>query len=90
MPQMLEGVMLVCFGSAWPFSIWKSFSSKSNGGKSLLFLWIIFIGYLCGITHKILAAPDRVTFLYVLNAIMVLTDITLFYRNKIFANKNAA
>ncbi|MBN2364278.1 hypothetical protein JXL83_09115 [candidate division WOR-3 bacterium] len=90
MPQIFEGVMLVCFGSAWPFSIWKSFSSKNNEGKSLPFLWIIFIGYLCGITHKILAVPDKITFLYALNALMVLTDITLFYRNRTFANKSAA
>ncbi len=77
-----EAIMLVCFGSAWPFSIYKSYKSKSVKGKSLGFLIIIFIGYLCGIIHKIFYHFDGVILLYVLNFIMVGIDIILFLRNK--------
>jgi hypothetical protein len=82
---IFEAMMLICFGSAWPFSIWKSARSKSNSGKSLLFLYIIDFGYLCGILHRLIWAPDRVIILYILNFSMVSADIILFYRNRIIS-----
>jgi len=35
--SMFEIIMLVCFGAAWPFSIYKSYTSRSNAGKSIFF-----------------------------------------------------
>jgi hypothetical protein len=80
--SIFEIGMLVGFGFAWPFSIWRSYTSKQNGGKSLLFLYVILFGYICGVLHKIFYAYDLVIYLYILNAIMVSIDIALFYRNK--------
>lgn len=73
--------MLICFGAAWPFSIWKSYKSRSNQGKSMVFLLIVEIGYISGITHKILYSFDFVIYLYILNALLVLTDMMLYWRN---------
>ena len=53
-----EIIMLVCFGAAWPFSIVKAYRSRENGGKSLLFLIVIFIGYLAGTANKLWYKPD--------------------------------
>ncbi|MGE5558035.1 MAG: hypothetical protein ACM3WV_05410 [Bacillota bacterium] len=83
--SLFEAIMLVCFGAAWPFSIYKSYKSGSTGGKSLLFLYIVLIGYLSGICHKLLYACDAVVYLYILNGLMVLADIMLFYRNRRFS-----
>lgn len=77
-----EIVMLISFGAAWPFSLYRSYKSKSTGGKSEIFLWIVLIGYISGIFHKLFFALDAVIFLYFLNASMVLADIILFHRNK--------
>ena len=51
--SILEIVMLICFGAAWPFSIRRAILSKSVEGKSLVFLVIIWFGYLAGILHKL-------------------------------------
>jgi len=75
--------MLVSFGAAWPASIYKSYVSREIAGKSILFLWIIFAGYSFGILHKLIFNYDLVIYLYVLNGLMVMTDIILYYRNKI-------
>ena len=48
-----EIIMLVCFGMAWPFSIYKSYTTRGVGSKSLLFLVALLIGYLAGVLHKI-------------------------------------
>jgi len=76
-----EIIMLLCFGAAWPFSIIKSYKSRKNSGKSVAFLYVIIIGYIAGILHKLIYNYDPVIFLYVLNSIMVTFDILLYYRN---------
>lgn len=80
--------MLLCFGSAWPISIYKSYISGENSGKSVLFLFIVLSGYMAGIMNKIFYSYDNVIWLYVLNALMVATDILLYYRNKFRATND--
>jgi len=81
-PGIFEAIMLICFGIAWPFSIYRSYTSRSTNGKSLIFLVIVIIGYIAGITNKILTGIDYVIYLYILNTIMVTIDSLLYIRNK--------
>jgi lipopolysaccharide export LptBFGC system permease protein LptF len=88
--SVFEIIMLVCFGAAWPVSIWRSYRSRTNAGKSVGFLLIIFLGYVSGIMHKVVFNPDPVIFLYALNALMVAVDMALYARNKKLAPDVAA
>ena len=78
--------MLICFGVSWPISIWKTWTARRTEGKSLAFLAIIFVGYLCGIAAKLVAASVAlislpwVTALYAANACMVALDFALVAR----------
>lgn len=74
--------MLICFGAAWPFSIYRSYTSKSVKGKSFIFLFVVFIGYIAGILHKVFYNFDNVIYLYTLNMVMVGIDMGLFLRNR--------
>ncbi len=74
-------MMLVCFGAAWPSSIYKSYISRTSKGKSIVFLVIVLIGYSAGILHKVFYNMDPVIYLYIINALMVLADIFLYFRN---------
>jgi len=80
--SIFEALMLICFGAAWPFSIYRSYKSGTNSGKSLAFLFVVIIGYISGIIHKLLHNYDAVLWLYVLNMLMVSADIAIYYRNK--------
>ena len=80
--MIFEIIMLICFGTAWPLSVYKSHKTKSNKGKSLAFMYIILIGYFSGIIHKLFYNYDWVIYLYVFNSLIVLIDIILFYKNK--------
>ena len=80
--SIFEIGMLVCFGFAWPTAIHKSIKSKSIEGKSLLFIYVIMTGYIFGIAHKFASNLDFVVILYILNLLMVFTDLMLYYRNK--------
>ena len=79
----LEAAMVIMFGISWPLSIIKSIKAKTAKGKSLLFLMFIEIGYLCGIASKLLHGEIKYNFwFYILNAVMVLTDIIIYFRNR--------
>ena len=80
---IFEAVMLICFGAAWPFSIWRTWKTKAARGKSMWFLCIVLTGYVSGVLHKAINCLDYVTILYVMNAILVFVDIalTLKYRD---------
>ena len=82
--SIFEMIMLVCFGAAWPVSIYKSWKSRSVEGKSLFFMLIILGGYAAGILHKIFFLYDGVIVLYLVNFCMILADIMLYFRNKSF------
>ncbi len=79
--SIFEIIMLICFGLAWPVSILKSWTSKTNNGKSLFFLIIVLMGYISGILHKIYFLCDGVIVLYIINFTMVFIDILLYIRN---------
>ncbi|MFH1368007.1 MAG: hypothetical protein ABII64_02645 [Elusimicrobiota bacterium] len=80
--SIFEAVMLLCFGAAWPFSIYKSYKSRKNAGKSVIFLYILLAGYASGFVHKLFYSRDNVIYLYVMNGFMVLADIIIYYRNR--------
>ena len=73
-----EAVMLICFGASWPLSLLTTVRVKNPTGKSLLFMYLVLIGYISGILNKIPAFGgkyDHVLWLYVLNLLMVGTDL---------------
>lgn len=74
--------MLVCFGAAWPFSIYRSVKSGSTKGKSLLFMVVVAIGYIAGIANKLVYDFDGVIYLYLLDLALVSTDMVLYARNR--------
>ena len=89
MAEILEIAMVLCFGASWPMNVLKSFRARSTKGKRLAFLCLSFIGYIAGIASKLLneaymaefGAKWYVLFFYVLNLLMVGTDLVLYARN---------
>ena len=83
MAQILECVMLVCFGISWPISVYKSYKTRSTKGKSLIFMIAIILGYIAGITSKFISGNlNYVVGLYIFNVLVVCLDLTLFLINK--------
>ena len=90
MSEILEIIMLVSFGFSWPMNVMKSYKARTTKGKSLSFLYLIIFGYIAGISAKFTneaymsAFSEKwyVLFFYVLNLLMVVVDLCLYYRNK--------
>lgn len=90
MSELLEMTMILCFGASWPMNVIKSYRSRTTKGKSLVFLCLIFVGYIAGIFSKFANAAYMaqfaqkwyILFFYFLNLIMVGADLYLYARNK--------
>lgn len=90
MSELFEIIMILCFGASWPLSVIKSYKARTTKGKSLLFLCLLIIGYIAGITSKFMneaymaAFADKwyVLFFYFLNLLMISVDLGLYFRNK--------
>ena len=80
MSSILEAAMVICFGASWPLSLYKSITSRTAKGKSLLFECLIAIGYAFGICGKLAGGNITYVFIfYVLNLVMVSLDICVFF-----------
>ncbi len=87
MNEVLEALMVVSFGLSWPASIVKSYTARTAKGKSIFFMSMIAFGYLCGIVWKVnvFRATGKwhyPAYFYILNLVMVLGDIGLYFRNR--------
>ena len=92
--DLLEALMILCFGLSWPISIRKSWVSRTAKGKSVIFEFFIWIGYIFGIIRKFMlwhaaTAPlDWLFYLswvfYALNFLEITVDMGLYFRNMKF------
>jgi hypothetical protein len=79
--DILESCMLLAFGLAWPANIINSLKVKSSRGRSPVFLFIVNIGYVFGLSAKVIGGDlNYVAFFYILNMAMVSFDAYLYYR----------
>ena len=87
MAEILEIIMLICFGMSWPLNVIKSYRVRTTKGKSLFFLIFILVGYVAGIASKFVnplfdfGEKWYVLFFYFLNFAMVAADALLYVRN---------
>ena len=90
LPEILEIIMVLCFGASWPFNVARSYKARTAKGKSLVFLLCIIIGYLAGIAAKFTNAEYMSSFgtkwyvlvFYFINLAMVLADLAVYFRNR--------
>jgi hypothetical protein len=89
--DLLETLMIVCFGLSWPISIRKSWISRTAKGKSLFFEVFIWGGYIFGIVRKFIQLSNATEPLgwlfylawafYFVNFICISIDMLLYFRN---------
>ena len=89
--DLLEALMIICFGLSWPISIYKSYTSRTAKGKSLFFEYFLWIGYVFGIVRKFIQLYEGGTFdwlfylaliFYFINLAQITIDMLLYRRNR--------
>lgn len=83
MTEICEAIMLACFGLSWPISLYKNIKQKSAKGMNIYFTLLIIIGYIAGITAKIINGQFNYVFgIYILNLVVVTGNVIVYFINK--------
>ena len=82
MGSIFETIMLVCFGLSWPLNVIKAYKAKTAKGTSLPFILLIIIGYIAGITAKLVTNQiNYVLIVYLINLAIVSANVVVYFRN---------
>ncbi len=92
MAEILETIMLICFGCSWPMNAYKNAKAKSAKNMSLSFTLLIITGYVAGIAAKFVGISNGaitvtgktifVLAVYFLNLVMVSANVVIYFINK--------
>ena len=83
MSEILETIMLFCFGFSWPINAVKAYRAGTARSTSLLFLILIFTGYVAGIAAKLVARKiSYVLAVYLFNFVTVGANLIIYFRNR--------
>ncbi len=89
MADVLETIMLLCFGLSWPVSLVKNIRARSAKGMSLPFTLLIMMGYVAGIIAKISSgAVHYVLLVYFWNLLLVSMNLVVYGINKQYDRKS--
>lgn len=83
MSELLETVMLICFGFSWPINVVKNTRAKTAKSMSFPFIMLVIVGYVAGIAAKLITHRiNYVLVVYIINLIMVSVNILVYARNR--------
>lgn len=83
MAEILEAVMLVCFGLSWPMNAYKGYLARTARGTSWQFMALITFGYVAGISAKLASGSFNWVFaVYLVNIACVGVNWLVYFRNR--------
>lgn len=83
MSELLEAIMMICFGFSWPISLIKNFRARTAKTMSLQFILLIIFGYVAGIFAKIISGNiNYVLIVYLFNLAIVTVNLAVYFRNR--------
>lgn len=81
--ELLEAVMLICFGISWPVSLVRNLRARTARSMSLGFIVLIIVGYIAGIAAKVISGNySYVLLVYVFNLVAVLFNLAVYFINR--------
>lgn len=83
MAELLETAMLICFGISWPIALIKSIRVGTAKSTSVQFIILILLGYIAGISAKIVSQNySYVFYFYILNILSVSGNLVVYFINR--------
>lgn len=85
MAEILESIMLVCFGCSWPISVVRNIRARTARSMSLGFILLIMAGYIAGIAAKIYTGNiGYVLIVYLFNLCAVSANLIVYFVNRAY------
>ncbi len=83
MAELLEAVMLICFGLSWPLNAYKNYRAGTAAGTSWQFIALITAGYFAGIAAKFVSGNlTWVLIVYFINVVCIAANWLVYFRNR--------
>ena len=83
MAEVLEAVMLICFGLSWPMNAYKNYKARTAAGTSWQFILLITLGYFAGIAAKFVSGTiNWVLIVYFINVVCIAVNWAVYFRNR--------
>lgn len=83
MAELLEAVMLICFGLSWPLNAYKNYRAGTAAGTSWQFIALITAGYFAGIAAKFVSGNlNWVLIVYFINVVCIAANWLVYFRNR--------
>lgn len=83
MAELLEAIMLICFGLSWPMNAYKNYKARTAAGTSWQFIALITLGYFAGIAAKFVSGTlNWVLIVYFINVICIAVNWAVYFRNR--------
>lgn len=83
MAELLEAIMLICFGLSWPMNAYKNYQARTAAGTSWQFIALITAGYFAGIAAKLISGNITwVLAVYVVNVLCLGLNWAVYFRNR--------
>lgn len=83
MAELMEALMLICFGLSWPLNAYKGLQARTAAGTSWQFIALITAGYLAGIAAKLASGNiSWVLAVYVVNLGCLALNWAVYFRNR--------
>jgi len=83
MSEILETLMLICFGLSWPISVVRNIRAKTAKSTSLGFILLIMLGYIAGISAKLTTHNySYVLAVYIINLAAVTANLIVYFINR--------
>jgi len=88
MSEILETIMLICFGLSWPMSVVRNIRAKTAKSMSLGFIVLIMCGYIAGISAKIFNHNySYVLAVYIFNLLAVSANLVVYFINRSYDHR---
>ena len=82
MAELLEAIMLICFGLSWPLNAYKNYRAGTAVGTSWQFIALITAGYFAGIAAKFVSGNlNWVLIVYFINVVCIAVNWAVYFRN---------
>lgn len=83
MAELLEAIMLICFGLSWPLNAYKNYKAGTAVGTSWQFIALITAGYVAGIAAKFVSGNlNWVLVVYFINVVCIAANWLVYFRNR--------
>ncbi len=83
MAELLEAIMLLCFGISWPLNAYKNYKAATAAGTSWQFIALITLGYFAGIAAKLVSGNiNWVLIVYLINLVFLGFNWGVYFRNR--------